>query len=602
MITDKKPTINISLEPVFEKKPDQNILHAFGIFCFVFIILFTFPASLFSQNQSKIDSLTLSVSYSTSNDKTLSTLIELASQLQDNDPKQALEYAIKALAMSKKIDDKHSEVVILNKIAILYWNITNYKLAMEYATTALTEAKKHTYTSELAISNRTIGLVYTDLGSYKKASEHFFVSLKLSEEVENQESTAKALSSIGYVYFDQDNYDKALEYYFRSLNLSKTIKYPKGIARGLNNIAAVYGSQEEYEKANKYITEAIEINKSLGNLHWVGINYMNLGLTNQMLGNPKNALQYYNQAIEIFNNLNNTIWELKCSLNIGNFYFGVGDFSKSLEYGVMVLEQAQAHKMKRIEYDSYSLFNKTYLALGDTISAYKYTLLQIQAKDSLDIKKNKVQLSKLELQYEFEKKTQDELIENQRYNFAVSIVILILIFALILIFLLWTRLKIKTKNTKLKNQVLEEQLEYKNKEFIMHMMSLMKKNEIIENIGEKLYRVEKTAVKDETKDALNKIAAELQKSTDSEIWEEFELRFKQVHSGFYSALHKHHPNLTPNEQKLCAFLHLNMSTKEISELTGQSVSTLETARYRLRKKLNISDPKTNLVSFLSEIQ
>ena len=602
MFIIKNSNISVISDYVFMKKRNQLIPFASSVLVFFVIVLSIIPFLGSAQNQSKIDSLILSISYSTSEDKKLNSLIELASQLQDNNPKQALEYALRALDISTKSDDKYIEVVVLNKIATLYWNITNYKLAMQYATTALTEAEKHTYTSELAISNRTIGLVYTDLGSYKKASEHFFVSLKLAEEIEDQESIAKALSSIGYVYFDQDNYDKALDYYFRSLNLSKTIEYSKGIARGLNNIAAVYGSKQEYEKANKYITEAIEINKSLGNLHWVGINYMNLGLTNQMLGKPKEALVYYHQAIDIFGHLNNTIWKLKCYLNIGNFYYETGDFSKSLEYSNMVLEQAQDHKMRKIEYDSYSLFNRSYLALGDTISAYKYTLLQIQAKDSLDIKKNKVQLSKLELQYEFEKKTQDELIENQRYNFAVSIIILMLIFALILTFLLWTRLKIKAKNSKLKNQVLEEQLEHKNKEFIMHMMSLMKKNEIIETIGKKLYHVEKEAVKDETKNALNKIAGELQKSTDSEIWEEFELRFKQVHSGFYSALHKHHPNLTPNEQKLCAFLHLNMSTKEISELTGQSVSTLETARYRLRKKLNISDPKTNLVSFLSEMQ
>jgi len=600
MITVYNTNINVLSKPIFKRKSSQ---YTSGIsFLLGLIIVFIFPVSLFAQNQTKIDSLSLIISYSTSENEKLSTLIELSSQLQDNNPKQALGYAIQALELSKKADDKYLEVKTLNKIAILYWNITDYKLAMQYATTALVEAEKQSFNSELSISNRAIGLVYTDLGNYKKASEHFFESLKIAEEIEDQENIAKALSSIGYVYFDQDNYDKALEYYFSSLNLSKTIKNSKGIARGLNNIAAVYGSKEEYEKVVKYITEAIEINKSLGNLKWVGINLMNLGLTNQMLGNPEKALLYYQQAINLFIELNNTIWELKCYLNIGSFYFEIGDFPKSIEYGTMALEQAKAHKMKKIEYDSYNIFNKVYLAKGDTITAYKYTLLQIQAKDSLDIKKNKVQLSKLELQYEFEKKTQDELIENQRYNFAISIIILMLVFAFILIFLLWTRLKIKAKNTKLKNQVLEEKLEYKNKEFIMHMMSLMKKNEIIQNIGEKLYHVEKEAVKDETKNALNKIAAELQKSTDSEIWEEFELRFKQVHSGFYTALLKNHPNLTPNEQKLCAFLHLNMSTKEISELTGQSVSTLETARYRLRKKLNISDPKTNLVAFLSKIQ
>ncbi len=61
------------------------------------------------------------------------------------------------------------------------------------------------------------------------------------------------------------------------------------------------------------------------------------------------------------------------------------------------------------------------------------------------------------------------------------------------------------------------------------------------------------------------------------------------------------PNLSPSEQRLCAFLRLNMSSKEISELTGQSLNALETARYRLRKKLGISNSQVNLITFLSRI-
>ena len=61
------------------------------------------------------------------------------------------------------------------------------------------------------------------------------------------------------------------------------------------------------------------------------------------------------------------------------------------------------------------------------------------------------------------------------------------------------------------------------------------------------------------------------------------------------------PDLSPSEQRLCAFLRLNMSTKEISELTGQRISSLETARYRLRKKLGITNSHINLITFLNNI-
>lgn len=565
------------------------------------IVFMGYLSPLYAQDVQKVDSLELQMTYAKTVNEKINLLLELTKELQNNAPSKALEYVQTALVLSQENAQKKPEIMAQILMAEIYWSMTNYKLAMEYATIAKIGANKNNFSLELAQSYRVIGLIYVDLGSYKKASEYFFESLKLFEETQNKEGVARAISSIGYVYFDQENYDKALEYYFKSLNLAKESNDLLGIARGLNNIAAVYGSQEDYEKVKQYIEEAIIINKKIGNKQWVGINYMNLGLTNQELHKPDLSIEYYEKALAIFQELENTMWQLKCYLNIGGFYEETNNYEKSLEYTLIALEQAKKHEMKKIILDSYSHLHSTYLALGDTTQAYYYVLLKMQAQDSLDLDKNKTLLSKLELQYKFEKKEQEERIQQQKNDFVVIIIILSLLFALVLIFLLWAKQRIKAQNTELEKTVLVEKLEFKNKEFTMHMMSLMKKNEIIERLGKKLIQVEKEAVKEETKNTINRIAAELQKITDSEIWEEFELRFSQVHSAFYTDLLHKFPNLTPSEQKLCAFLRLNMTTKEISELTGQSTSTLETARYRLRKKLNISNPKVNLITFLSQI-
>ena len=81
---------------------------------------------------------------------------------------------------------------------------------------------------------------------------------------------------------------------------------------------------------------------------------------------------------------------------------------------------------------------------------------------------------------------------------------------------------------------------------------------------------------------------------------DFELRFKEVNAGFYESLNQMYPDLTPNEVRLCAFLKLNMSTKEISSITHQSVKSINMARFRLRKKLDI-DRDENLISFLTQL-
>ena len=87
----------------------------------------------------------------------------------------------------------------------------------------------------------------------------------------------------------------------------------------------------------------------------------------------------------------------------------------------------------------------------------------------------------------------------------------------------------------------------------------------------------------------------------SKAWEEFEYRFQQMHNGFYDRLNQRYPNLTLNERRLCALLLLDMTTKEISDITGQSVRAVNLGRIRLRGKLGITHTDTELFAFLLQI-
>jgi len=81
----------------------------------------------------------------------------------------------------------------------------------------------------------------------------------------------------------------------------------------------------------------------------------------------------------------------------------------------------------------------------------------------------------------------------------------------------------------------------------------------------------------------------------------FEANFDLIHDSFFRNLKKRSPNLTNHDLKLCAYLRLNLSTKEIAQLTGNSVRGVEVARYRLRKKLNLSQEQ-NLNIFMLEFK
>ncbi len=96
------------------------------------------------------------------------------------------------------------------------------------------------------------------------------------------------------------------------------------------------------------------------------------------------------------------------------------------------------------------------------------------------------------------------------------------------------------------------------------------------------------------------LITELQSNTDTVSWEEFELRFQEVHTEFYTKLSEKFPDLSTNEIRMCAFFKLNMTSKEIAALTYQSLNSIKVARYRLRKKLQLKKEE-NLLAFLAKI-
>lgn len=147
---------------------------------------------------------------------------------------------------------------------------------------------------------------------------------------------------------------------------------------------------------------------------------------------------------------------------------------------------------------------------------------------------------------------------------------------------------------------MKSELRHLNSLLAASTMNLVVKNEFMENIKEELEEVKRKGKSLETKHALEKIVREIDTTLRlEEDWKQFEYHFDQIHGDFLNRLREEFLDLTPNEQKLCALLRLNLSTKEISNLMSISLRGVEIARYRLRKKLGL-DIGQNLSKFILE--
>lgn len=147
---------------------------------------------------------------------------------------------------------------------------------------------------------------------------------------------------------------------------------------------------------------------------------------------------------------------------------------------------------------------------------------------------------------------------------------------------------------------IKSELRHINNLLAASTMNLVVKNEFMETIKGELEEVKRKGKSMETKQALEKIVREIDTTLRlQEDWEQFEYHFDQVHGDFLNRLREQFHDLTPNEQKLCALLRLNLSTKEISNIMSISLRGVEIARYRLRKKLGL-DQGQNLTKFILE--
>lgn len=150
----------------------------------------------------------------------------------------------------------------------------------------------------------------------------------------------------------------------------------------------------------------------------------------------------------------------------------------------------------------------------------------------------------------------------------------------------------------LKEEKMQSELQSVNNLLAASTMNLVVKNEFIEAIKEELKTVKQKGKNVETKQALERIVKEIDTTLRlQEDWEQFEYHFDKVHRDFLTRLRADYPDLSPNEQKLCAFLRLNLNTKDIANLLHISLRGVEVARYRLRKKLEL-DKGQNLSKFI----
>ena len=438
----------------------------------------------------------------------------------------------------------------------------------------------------------------------------------------NKRQTAQLYSLMGRVYSKLGDYNKGIELNDKATSIFKSLGDSASVAGCYNERGVMHYLLDEFVVAEKFLQRALTINRAQRNLKEIATNLNNLCLYQ---GDTEKKLSLIQEAIAINKNLD-AQWSLGENYNnMGKQYYFGEQYSKALEALQKAYEYAHNIGAKELICDNYEYSSWVYAAIGDYKQAYT-RLSQMYALSKELQSSNKLRNIEQEISY---KRYQDQKyateMQEQTYKiellkrnlwFLGSVLVLGLAFSIFLykwykrrkgLQLIEARYQLELSQRELSELKLHQQeLELQNiqnaldssqQEVTSFAVFLRSRNELLDKIREMIkegYKMDNQALIPHLK-KVNAYISQYQSGdkTNNALLLNIEDKSKE----FIERLTKEHPNLTQGEKYPATMLRVNLSTKEISMISGNSPKTINMNRYRLRKALNLPTEK-DLVEYL----
>lgn len=516
-------------------------------------------------------------------------------------------------ALLKKEEKPHQQIKLLLELSDKSLNI-NLTESLSYIKSAEAIVHKHRNDSLNAKINFQYACVYFQEGEYVAAQRYYHRFYTYSLETKNDRFLFHVLANLGSVAQVMQEYDKALNDYEESyaalMRLKREFK-PKDFTEKriqlLNNIGNVYNSKGTPEKAYSNYKKALALAEKIESKEALGYLCRNIGeyfLAKNILDSAYTYLERSYQ--ERISDRNEYGLSSSC-LSLGKYYLAKHQQAKAIDMLQMAKSYATKSGSKSSEMDAEYLLYMTFKQAGDTRQALSAFERYKTLNDTINNLSYTREIIKVQHQMDLERKEAEMQASQKRrdtYFFAGFIVLSLIVIVFALLFFLirvryqWLRLESKANDLEKANLDLE--IESKNRELATNVLYMSQKNELISEVITRIQEL-KRDFNGVQQERFNEIISELEEIQNTGSWEEFEVLFKRVNGRFYDILSQRYPDLSANERRLCAFMRLNMSTKEIIGITNQSARAIDMARHRLRKKLAISNSGISLSSFLNEL-
>lgn len=451
---------------------------------------------------------------------------------------------------------------IINNKANLFSLQGNNKLAFENYLVALDIYKLNNKKPLIAVVYGNIGAECSNMGMFKKALVYYDLAIEINELAGNYQDLTRNLVNKGISFKELNLLDSAIIYYNKAIKIAEKNNYVSRLAQAYTNIGSIFLEKMQFD----------------------------------------DALQYFNKSLDICRKNNLPYGSVINFTNAGNTYQQMGDYSNAIANLDSAMIYSSKLKVPKELCEIYKQLATVYETKGDFKNAYKFQILHSQISDSLVTAEKYQKVLELEKKYENSEKQKeiaDLKIKGVRHKLAIGYLAL----AALLLTVITTWFYFKRKATyhdhilaEVNAEKLRLEIKVKNNEITQKALNI---SHLQENNKYFTSTVE-TFLKDAniSKTDTERFIKKIKMTTDNaNIWDEFDIRFKELHTEFYLKIVANYPDLSPVELRIVSLLRLNLTTKEIAEILQRSIKTVENNRVLIRKKMNL-DREVNLTSFI----
>lgn len=555
------------------------------------------------------------------------------------------------------VQSQDIEIAALKDSILLYKNSDPDK-AITFGFEVLNIADFNNPSPDLLSVNTLIGEILFNRNLDAEALRFYNESLLLFEAIPDSKRVEKEINfppwvlvNIGNVYFKNKNFAKAKEKYKEAAENFKLYQDKKLQSQGLatvnDNLALIAYQERDFNKAKSYYTTSFSLRKNNNKIE--DIIYSNIGFLKIyiMEDDPFKINSLFNEIDKLFESEKNKYSpeQLSESYLLRNYAYAyslMGDYYKSKENYTSAIDYFKQAKILLKKFpveiprldvyiaESYLAQNQwenAKISAENNLKNIKGSFFRVEKKrnfqilekvyintaDNTNLIRVKDSLIKmasfgavLTLGNKFSELESNILLAKKRaelneskimYNIYLFFLIIgstILLFSLISLRLSFNLQKEKAEKISAEKKYFKSALEHKKIELINKSNYISQRNQNLNYILDSVDKIDPSKKEESTLIIKEKISLLLK--SDS-INKRFEKQFEEVYPNFFKDLIGKSDRLSQNDLRLCAYLKMNQNTHEIAQLSGVSLRTIESQKYRLKKKLNLSKEE-NLISFL----